>query len=89
MAEGGNSRGLRSRSLDVMGARKNRRARGRHARLGNSRVIAREFPLPLPFRPPPIHALATKLEMRNWCVGVGLGVEVFDPQALRVGRFFL
>ena len=26
--------------------------------------------------------------VRNWCVGVGLGVEVFDPQALRVGRYF-
>ena len=33
MAEGGNSRSLRSRRLEVMGARKNRRARGRHARL--------------------------------------------------------
>lgn len=22
-------------------------------------------------------------DVRNWCVGVGLGVEVFDPQAVR------
>ena len=27
-------------------------------------------------------------DVRNRCVGVGLGVKVFDPQALRVGRFF-
>ena len=66
MAEGGNSRGLRSRSLEVMGVRKNRRERGRHARLGNSRVIAREFPLSLPFRAPPTHALAKKLETFNF-----------------------
>lgn len=61
MAEGRNSRSLRSRSLEVIGPRKNKHARGRHARLGNSRVIAREFPLPFPF-PPSTHALAKKLE---------------------------
>ena len=28
-------------------------------------------------------------DVRNWCVGVGLDVEVFDRQALmRMGRFF-
>ena len=27
-------------------------------------------------------------DVRSRCVGVGLGVENFDPQALRVGRFF-
>ena len=53
-------------ALEVMGARKNGRARERHARQGNSHVISSKLTLSLPFRAPPTHALATKLETFNF-----------------------